>query len=75
MSDRFDGFSIHLTEDEDGDFLAHFVELPNVSSFANTPEDALYELKLAWEGIKESYLKHGEPIPIAPAKKEYSGTI
>ena len=73
MSDQFDGFSIYLAEDEDGDFLAHFVEMPNVSAFANTPEDALRELKIAWEGIKESYHKHGEPVPLAPSKKEYSG--
>lgn len=73
MSDQFDGFSIYLAEDEDGDFLAHFIEMPQVSAFANTPEDALHELKLAWEGVKESYRKHGEPIPVAPSKKEYSG--
>jgi predicted HicB family RNase H-like nuclease len=73
MSDQFDGFSIYLAEDEDGDFLAHFMELPNVSAFASTPEDALRELKLAWEGVKESYHKHNEPVPVAPSKKEYSG--
>lgn len=73
MYDQFDGFSIYLAEDEDGDFLAHFIELPNVSAFANSPEDALHELTLAWKGIKESYQKHNEPIPVAPAKKEYSG--
>lgn len=73
MYDQFDGFSIYLAEYEDGDFLAHFIELPNVSAFAASPEEALHELKLAWAGIKESYRKHNEPIPIAPAKKEYSG--
>jgi len=73
MSDQFDGFSIYLSEDEDGDFLAYFVALPNVSAFASTPEAALHELKEAWEGIKASYRKHNEAIPIAPAKKEYSG--
>ncbi len=73
MNEQFDGFSIYLAEDEDGDFLAHFIEMPNVSAFSDTPETALYELKMAWEGIKESYRKHGEAIPTAPAKKEYSG--
>ena len=52
--DQFDGFSIYLAEDEDGDFIAHFVELPNVSAFANTPEEAIHELKIAWEGVKQS---------------------
>jgi len=73
MSDQFDGFSIYLGEDEEGDFLAHFIEMPQVSAFGNTPENALHELKLAWEGVKESYHKHGESVPIAPSKKEYSG--
>jgi predicted HicB family RNase H-like nuclease len=73
MHDQFDGFSIFLAEDEDGDFLAHFIELPNISAFADSPEAALYELKLAWEGVKESYRKHNEPIPVAPSKREYSG--
>ncbi len=71
--DEFDGYSIYLAEDEDGDFLAHFVEMPNVSAFGATPELALEELKIAWEGVKKSYLKHGEEIPLAPRRKEYSG--
>jgi predicted HicB family RNase H-like nuclease len=73
MYHQFDGFSIYLAEDEEGDFLAHFVEMPNVSAFAETPEQALNELKVAWEGVKKSYRKHGDPIPIAPTQKEYSG--
>lgn len=73
MYHQFDGFSVHLGEDDEGDFLAYFVEMPNVSAFGDTPEQALNELKIAWEGVKKSYRKHGEPIPIAPAKKEYSG--
>lgn len=71
--DEFDGFSIELFRDEDGDWLAHFEELPNVSAFGDSPEQALHELKEAWEGIKESYLSRNEPFPIAPSKKEYSG--
>lgn len=73
MRDEFDGFSIHLLQDEDGDFIAHFVELPNVSACGSTPEEALYELKEAWEAMKDSYHKHNEPVPIAPSRKEYSG--
>lgn len=71
--DEFDGFSIELFKDEEGDWLAHFEEIPTVSAFGESPEEALYELKEAWEATKESHLKHKEPIPIAPAKKEYSG--
>jgi predicted HicB family RNase H-like nuclease len=74
MHDEFNGFSIHLLQDEeDGDFIAHFVELPNVSACGSTAEEALAELKEAWEAMKESYRKHKEAIPIAPNRKEYSG--
>ena len=73
MANDFDGFSVYLAQDDDDDFLAHFVELPNVSAFGETAEKALYELEIAWEAMKESYLKHDHPIPIAPTRKEYSG--
>lgn len=65
----FDGFAVKVFLDEDGDYLAHFVEMPNVSAFANTPEDALKELSVAWQGVKKSYRKHNEPIPQAPLPK------
>ncbi len=53
---EFDGFSIELFRDEEGDWLAHFEELPNISAFGDSPEEALLELKEAWEATKESYL-------------------
>jgi len=65
----WDGFTVAKTLDEDGDWLAHFVELPNVSAFADNPESALEELHTAWEGVKESCKKHGEPILVAPANQ------
>jgi predicted HicB family RNase H-like nuclease len=71
--DRFDGYTVNLFLDEDGDWLAHFVELPSVSAFAETPERALDELAVAWGGVKASYDKRGEAVPLAPARKEYSG--
>ncbi|MFB3788841.1 MAG: type II toxin-antitoxin system HicB family antitoxin [bacterium] len=69
----FDGFTAGLLLDEDGDWLAYLLELPNVSAFADTPEEALRELETAWQGVKESYQKHCEPVPLAPANKNYSG--
>ena len=72
-SDRFDGFTVNVFSDEDGEYVAHFVELPNVSAFGESPEEALIELATAWEGVKESYKKHGEKVPLAPARKNYSG--
>lgn len=71
--DRFDGFTVNMFLDEDGEYLAHFVELPNVSAFGESPEEALIELATAWEGVKESYKKHGEKVPLAPARRKYSG--
>lgn len=59
----FDGFAVNLFYDDDGDWLAHFVEMPNISAFADTPDAALNELRISWEGVKESYRKHGEAIP------------
>jgi predicted HicB family RNase H-like nuclease len=73
MRDEFDGFGINLLQDEDGDFVARFVELPNVSAAGSTAEEALEELSEAWEAMKESYRKHNEEIPVAPSRKEYSG--
>ena len=71
--DRFDGFSVSVFLDDDGEYMAHFLEMPNISAFAETSELALHELEVAWEGVKESYQKNGEPIPVAPARKEYTG--
>ena len=44
-----------------------------MSAFGSTAEEALLELKEAWEAMKESYHKHKEPVPVAPSRKEYSG--
>ncbi|MDJ0660464.1 MAG: type II toxin-antitoxin system HicB family antitoxin [Crocosphaera sp.] len=60
---NFNGFTINIFQDEEGDWIAHLVEMPSVSAFADTPQKALNELMLAWEGVKESYRKHGEDIP------------
>ena len=69
----FDGFSIELFLDEEGDWLAHFLELSFVSAFGATAEEALHELQEAWQAMKESYLKNKEQIPIAPTRRDYSG--
>lgn len=74
MSDYdFDGFTVSVTLDEDGEWLACLVELPNVSAFAEDPGAAVRELYEAWQGVKESYQKNGEEIPVAPTNKNYSG--
>jgi predicted HicB family RNase H-like nuclease len=70
---RFDGYGVELFCDEDGDWLAHLVELPNVSAFGPTMDKALDELAVAWELVKESYREDHQEIPIAPSKRQYSG--
>lgn len=53
---NFDGFTINLYMDEQEEWLAHFQEMPNISAFGDTPQEALEELKTAWELTKEYYL-------------------
>jgi predicted HicB family RNase H-like nuclease len=71
--DRFDGYTVNVFLDDDGEYVAHFVEMPNVSAFGESPEQALVELATAWEAMRESYQKHGQPVPVAAARREYSG--
>ena len=71
----FGGFTVNVFLDEDGDYLAYFVEMPNVSAFSDTPEDALKELAMAWKGVKESYQKHDEPTPQAPSRERDIGQV
>ena len=66
--DIFDGFTVNLFLDEDGDYLGHFVELPNVSAFGPTPSKAFTELKAAWELMKECYQEEGVPVPKSPSQ-------
>lgn len=75
MNNRFDGFSVSLYLDDDGAWLAHFAELPEISAFGQTPEAALSELAIAWEAMKEVYRDRGLKIPVAPSRKKYSGTF
>ncbi|TRV46339.1 MAG: type II toxin-antitoxin system HicB family antitoxin [Microcystis panniformis Mp_MB_F_20051200_S9] len=58
----FNSFSVNIFQDEEGDWIAYLVEIPSVSAFADSPQTALNQLILAWEGVKESYRKHGEEI-------------
>lgn len=62
-TDRLDGFTVNVYQDDEDDYLAHFVEVPSVSAFADTPEEARNQLAQAWAGVRQSYEKRGEPIP------------
>jgi predicted RNase H-like HicB family nuclease len=65
---NFDGFIINLYVDEQGDWLAHFQEIPTISAFGDTPQEALEELKTAWELVKEDYQDKHREIPIAKSR-------
>jgi predicted HicB family RNase H-like nuclease len=73
MSERYDGFTVGLFRDDAGDWVAHFNELPEISAFGPSPEAALQELGAAWEAVKQVHREEGTPIPLAPARKQYSG--
>lgn len=60
----FDGFTVNLYVDEQGEWLAYFLEMPNISAFSETPQQALEELKVAWELVKQDYRDKGIDIPI-----------
>lgn len=65
---NFDDFTINLYMDEQDEWLAHFQEMPNISAFGDTPQEALESLKIAWELTKEYYLAQGISIPIPPKR-------
>lgn len=65
---NFDGFIINLYVDEQEDWLAHFQEIPTISAFGDTPQEALEELKTAWELVKEDYQEKRQEIPIASSR-------
>ena len=68
MDNRFDGFAVNIYLDDDGAWFAHFVELPEVSAFGDTPEITLGELATAWDAVKMTYRDEGLPAPGAPAR-------
>ena len=72
LTEDFDGYSVVLFQ-TDGEWLAHFSELPNVAAFGDTIEHALSVLHENWSYMKEDYRRYREPLPVAPSRKEYSG--
>ena len=74
MKDKFDGFAVNLCPDG-GAFVAHLTELPEVSAFGDSPEAALKQLAGAWRAVKATYKAEGIAVPVAPARKRYSGAF
>lgn len=50
----FEGQSLNLALDSDGQWLAYLIDRPSVSAFADTPEAAVTELRTAWALLKEA---------------------
>ncbi|MDJ0903256.1 MAG: type II toxin-antitoxin system HicB family antitoxin [Xenococcus sp. MO_188.B8] len=67
---NFDGFIINLYVDEQGDWLAHFQEMSNISAFGDNPQEALEELKIAWELVKDDYRMKNREIPVASNRQK-----
>jgi len=59
--ERFDGFTLNLYFDGEH-WLAHFMEMPEISAFAASPEMAVQELQVVWDMMKADYLESGESI-------------
>ncbi len=70
----FDGFVLNLYVDEQGDWLAHFQDIPTISAFGDTPQEALEELKTAWELVKEDGREKNQAIP-TPQNKALSSQV
>lgn len=59
----FSGFNYEVTPYKNGKFLAHLIGIRGVSAVGVSQEDALYQLSIVWELIKECYQEDNIPIP------------
>ena len=53
---------VHITKEDDG-FSINMPSLPGVVSEGDTEEEAIANIKEAFQGVMESYRKHNEQIP------------
>src|SRR5215210_5651483 len=59
--------------DEDEAYIAISPEFSRLSTFGDTPEEAVAEMQVALELAVETYEKSGWPLPEPRAHSEYSG--
>ncbi|MGH8560172.1 MAG: hypothetical protein ACRESZ_22520 [Methylococcales bacterium] len=62
------GYTLNLYFDREH-WLAHFVEMPEISAFSAPPEKVLRELQTAWELVKADYIAQGLAVPASPRRK------
>lgn len=69
-------YSVSLKwSDEDEGYIAFVPELPGLSAFGTTPQEAMTELDSAREAYLESLTEAGENIPAPEKYMPYSGQI
>lgn len=61
--------------DEDEGYIAIVPELPNVSAFGKTKEEALKQLEVAQKAVLEVYKEDGCPLPEPDKLREFSGQL
>lgn len=66
------GFKLFWS-DEDAAYIVTCPELPGLSAFGDTEEDALREAKIALGLFIEDMRESGEPLPVPQAAHSYSG--
>ena len=59
--------------DEDGGYSTIAINLPGAGSCGDTEEESIANAKEAIEGVLESYLESGDPIPWLPVSETISG--
>ncbi|MHB1669901.1 type II toxin-antitoxin system HicB family antitoxin [Thiomonas sp.] len=68
---QFDGHTVRLWLNEDGDWAVAIEDMPTVSAFGKTPTDALRDLAAAWAEVRDGFRQRGEPAP-APSHADPS---
>ncbi len=71
--ESFNGYTLSVWQDADGDWMACLEEMSSISVFGASPEEAVSELSMAWAAAKESFIANGEAVPVAPSRKQYGG--
>ena len=61
--------------EEDGVFIASALEVPSVKAHADTPEDAIREVKIPIAMTLESMLEGGEKLPEPLSTQDYGGKL
>lgn len=59
--------------EEDGGYSTIAINLPGAGSCGDTEEESIANAKEAIEGVLESYMENGDPIPWQPVSEKISG--